>query len=259
MLQEVVKFFINPMLQFFVVLIILFQKRLLRRDVIFFISFSYLISAPITGIIFQHFWKINDSYREDNIYKAAVVLAGGVEHRWYAKDKHNSFTISADEYFIFNPAAERFFSGIEFVKSGKIKKMYYGNYVTESLEGTFDTSILVKKFAMKSGITENQFIIYGEKVKNTLDEAKYFKKVKSNSINDDFLLITSQSHMRRAAALFKKQGVKIDTYSVQKRIPLLRDIFNIKNYIPSIRGLNFTKNGYYEFFGFLGYFFMGKI
>ncbi len=259
MLQEVVKFFINPVLQVFAVFFILFRKSIYRKEVIFFISFSYLISVPITGIIFQHFWKINDSYKKNKIYDGAVVLTGGVEHRWYAKGKQNSSTKRKDDYFIFTPAAERFFTGIQFIKSGKIKKLYYGNYVTESPNGQFDTSILVKRFAMKNGITENQFIIFGEKVKNTLDEAKSFSQLKNKSFTNNFLLITSQSHMRRAAALFKKAGVEIDTYSVQKRIPLLRDVLNIKNYIPSVRGLNFSKSGYYEFFGFLGYFFMGKL
>ena len=259
MLQEIVKFFINPVLQVFVVFFILFQKRLFQKDIIYFISFLYLTSIPITGIIFQNFWKVSDSYKNNIIYDAAVILAGGVDHRWYVKDNQEDFIINEDKYFIFNSAAERFFTGIEFVKSGKIKKIYYGNYVTESLKGPFDTSLIVKRFAMKNGIAENQFVIYGEKVKNTLDEAKHFSHIKNKSFNDNILLITSQSHMRRASSLFKKQGMEVDTYSVQKRIPLKTDIINMKNYIPSIRGFNSTKNGYYEFFGFLGYFIMGKL
>ena len=257
MLQEIVKFFINPMLQIFVVFLIFFRKRLLQREIVIFISFLYLISIP--GIIFQNFWKVSDSYKKNILYDAAVNLAGGVDHRWYAINNKENSIINEDKYFVFNSAAERFFSGIEFVKSGKIKKIYYGNYVTESPKGPFDTSLIVKRFAMKNGIDENQFIIYGEKVKNTLDEAKHFKQINKNSFIENILLITSQSHMRRASSLFKKQGLDVDTYSVQKRIPLKTDILNMKNYIPSIRGLNSTKNGYYEFFGFLGYFIMGKL
>ena len=236
MLQEVVKFFIDPVIQFFIVLFIVFQKKCFRKDLVFFISFLYLSSVPITGIIFQNFWKVHDSYKKNNRYKAAIILAGGVDQRWYAKGKQKNFTIDEYEYFIFNPVAERFLTGIEFLKSGKIKKIYYGNYITKSPKGLFDTSLLVKKFAMKNGITDNQFVIYGENVRNTLDEAKYFKQSTSKYSADKFLLITSQSHMRRAAALFKRQGLEVDTYSVQKRIPLKTDMMNVKNYIPSIRG-----------------------
>ena len=259
MLQEVVKFFIDPVIQFFLLFLFIFQKRYFHKYILYFIFFSYILSIPITGIIFQNFWKVSDSYKNNTIYDAAVILAGGVDHRWYAKDNQEDSRINEDKYFIFNSAAERFFTGIEFVKSGKIKKIYYGNYVTESHKGPFDTSLIVKRFAMKNGIAENQFVIYGEKVKNTLDEAKHFTHVKNKSFIDNILLITSQSHMRRASSLFKKQGLEVDTYSVQKRIPLKTDIINMKNYIPSIRGLNSTKNGYYEFFGFLGYFILGKL
>ena len=86
--------------------------------------------------------------------------------------------------FIFNAAAERFLTGIELALSGNIKLLYYGNYVRKSPRGSFDTSIIVKNFAKKKGLSEDRFIIYGDEVKNTLDEAEYFKSILNKSIKN---------------------------------------------------------------------------
>jgi len=46
----------------------------------------------------------------------------------------------------------------------------------------------------------------------------------------------------------------IFTYGILKK-----EIFKLNNFIPSIRGLNFSKRSFYELFGFVGYFLLGKI
>ena len=259
MLQEAVKFFIDPVVQIFIVGFILLRGKIFNKTVVYLIIFFFLVSIPITGILFKHLWKVKDSFQDNKIYDKAVVLSGGVDHRWYPQEKQRKKELDQEEYFIFNATAERFLTGIELALSGNIKSLYYGNYVRKSPKGSFDTSIIVKNFAKKKGLSQDRFIIYGDEVKNTLDEAEYFKSILNKSIKNKILLITSQSHMRRAVALFEKQGIDLDCYSVQKRIPLVRDLLDINNYIPGVRGLNFTKSAYYEFFGFLGYLFLGKL
>ena len=65
--------------------------------------------------------------------------------------------------------------------------------------------------------------------------------------------------MRRAYGLFKGKNIDVDIYSVQKQKSFFQEIFQIKNLVPSISGLNSTQNSYYELLGFIGYLLLGDI
>ncbi len=260
MLQEIVKFFINPVLQFSIFILFFIKQKKPGKVLIGFISYFYLVSIPITGIIFYTLWSVEDTYDEEKIYDCAVILTGGVNSQWYLKRLMNKTSnLQSQNYFMFNNAAERFFKGIDLVLLGKVRKIYYGNFIPKSDLGSFDTSELVKRFAIQNGVQKNEFVIYGNEVKNTLDEATQFKSSNKDIKLNSILLITSQSHMRRANGLFKKQGTHADLLSVQKPQPLKREIFKLNNFIPSIRGLNSSKRSFYELFGFIGYFLLGKL
>ena len=260
MLQEIVKFFINPVLQFSILILFLIKQKNPGKVIVGFIFYFYLLSIPITGILFYTIWSVEDTYDEEKIYDCAVILTGGVDSQWYLKRSLNKTSnFQSQNYFMFNHAAERFFKGIDLVVLGKVKKIYYGNFKPKSELGSFDTSELVKRFAFQNGVQKNQFIIYGNEVKNTLDEATQFQIYTEQTQLNNILLITSQSHMRRANGLFMKQGIHADLLSVQNSEPLKKEIFKLNNFIPSIRGLNFSKRSFYELFGFVGYFLLGKI
>ena len=260
MLQELVKFFINPVLQiFFVIIIFIFQKRI-GKFFTGFVLYFYFVSIPLTGIVFHHLWKLDDSFKEEKNYDFAVVLAGGVDPMWFPKDEGSKNSpIDIKDFYTFNAAAERFFKAIELVNSGKVGKIFYGNYTVISNRGEVNTAKIVERFAIQNGVNEDQFIRYGENIINTRDEAKNLASHFQNNSNKNILLITSESHMRRAVALFENQQFQLEFYSVQKRIPLFKSLLILKNYIPSIRGLRNTKNSYYELLGFLGYYFIGEI
>ena len=260
MLQEIVKFFINPVLQFSIFILFFIKQKNPGKVFIGFIFYFYLLSIPITGILFYTVWIVEDTYDEEKIYDCAVILTGGVDSQWYLKRLMNKTSnLQYQNYFMFNNAAERFFKGIDLVLLGKVRKIYYGNFIPKSDLGSFDTSELVKRFALQNGVQKNQFVIYGNEVKNTLDEATQFKTSNKDIKLNNILLITSQSHMRRANGLFKKQGTDADLLSVQKAQAFNKEIFKLNNFIPSIRGLSSSKRSFYELFGFLGYFLLGKL
>ena len=260
MLQEIVKFFINPVLQISIFILFFIKRKKTGKVFIGFIIYFYLLSIPITGILFFTIWSVEDSYDEEKYYDCAVILTGGVNSQWYLKRSVNKTSnFQSQDYFMFNNAAERFFKGIDLVILGKVKKIYYGNFIPKSDLDSFDTSELVKRFALQNGVQKNQFVIYGNEVENTLDEATQFRIYAKDKQLNKILLITSQSHMRRANGLFMKQGTHADLLSVQKTQPLKREIFKLNNFIPSIRGLSSSKRSFYELFGFVGYLFLGKL
>jgi uncharacterized SAM-binding protein YcdF (DUF218 family) len=65
--------------------------------------------------------------------------------------------------------------------------------------------------------------------------------------------------MRRAAALFRKQGLSPDLYSVVRTPSVLVKLKKLKNYVPSPTGLKSSMGCLYEMVGYLGYFIKGDI
>ena len=113
MLQELVKFFINPVLQIFFVMLIYILKKRPEKYFIGFVLYFYFVSIPLTGIVFHHLWKLDDSFKEEENYDYAVVLAGGVDPMWFPEEQGSkSSLIDIKDFYIFNAAAERFFKAM---------------------------------------------------------------------------------------------------------------------------------------------------
>ena len=256
---------INPLLVLFAGLLWLMIKLKGQRKLVIAITlYLYLVSIPITGALFWSGWKTENTFKPEKVYDGVVVLTGGVDYNWYIDERvYRKLLFEPEQYFGFTRHAERIYAGIEFVKSGQVKLFLYGKCIprvfTEDRYESFNTSELVKKFALQHGVPEEKFIIYGQGVERTLDEAMQLKSFAENNSIQDILLVTSESHMRRAAALFRNQGLSPDLYSVLRTPSVLVTLTKLKNYVPSPKGLNSTMGCLYELVGYLGYFIMGDI
>ena len=226
--------------------------------------YLYLVSIPITGALFWSGWKTENTLKPEKVYDGVVVLTGGVDYNLYINERVNRKSLyDPEQYFRFNRHAERIYAGIEFVKSGQAKLFLYGKWVPRILiqdrYESFNTSELVKKFALQNGVPEKKFVIYGQGVNRTLDEAMQLKSFTEENSIHDLLLVTSESHMRRAAALFRNQGLFPDLYSVLRTPSIQATLTKLKNYVPSPKGLKSTMGCLYELVGYLGYFIMGDV
>jgi uncharacterized SAM-binding protein YcdF (DUF218 family) len=226
--------------------------------------YLYLVSIPITGALFWSGWKTKNTLKPEKVYDGIVVLTGGVDYNLYINERVNRKSLyDPEQYFRFNRHAERIYAGIEFVISGQAKLFLYGKWVPRILiqdrYESFNTSELVKKFALQNGVPEEKFVIYGQGVNRTLDEAKQLKSFAEENSIHDLLLVTSESHMRRAAALFRNQGLFPDLYSVLRTPSIQATLTKLKNYVPSPKGLKSTMGCLYELVGYLGYFIMGDV
>ncbi len=181
-------------------------------------------------------------------YDAVVVLAGFTPYKWYIK---NSYTENKDiDYFLFTEDVDRILWGIEFVKSGHAHMLLFGDWRIEP----FSEADIVFKFAIQQGLKPEQIKIYG-KIKRTVDEAKNVKIYVDKHSVGKLLLITSESHMRRALAMFNKQGLVPDTYSVNKN----DNQVSLRYFIPSALGVVKSKSCLYELVGYLGYYIKGEL
>ena len=260
-LQDIAKFLINPFLYLFFSLVLLLTIKKSNRLLIIIITvYFYIISIPLTGNLFSNIWKIDDTYDSSVNYDAVVVLGGIVDYQWYINEKvYKRLLYNPNNYYRFNSAADRILAGIGFVKSGHARMFLYGDivqdiYVLDRLE-SFNTGNLVKEFVIKQGIAEEKIKLYGKNIKRTLDEANGLKDFIKNNPMEKLLVITTESHMRRAFAMFNNKGLSPDIFSVHKTTLKLK----WKYFIPSPHGAGYTMGCLYELIGFIGYFIRGDI
>lgn len=97
------------------------------------------------------------------------------------------------------------------------------------------------QLAIQLGVNPNDIILF-ENAKDTAEEAVQSKKIAGN---EKVILVTSASHMPRAAALFKNAGVNVITaptdFQVKKRDTLWQ--------FPSAEGLMRSEAAFHEYLG----------
>ena len=263
-LQTIAKFFINPLIYIYIVFaVILLTSSLKLKFKFYAILFLYLISIESTSNILLNLWSVKDNKKEIK-YDSIVVLAGGIDSRWHIKKQvANDLNINYDRYFKFNGAEERIFTAIEIVRGGGADNILYSKWIPSlSLDDKlydFNSSRKMKEFSNMMGLQKKEFIIYGNKIKRTVDEVRELKLYLKRNPTEKILLITSQSHMRRALSLFRNENIYLDHYSVSKVDLIEGTISNVKSFLPNIKGLTNIQKFLYEFIGYIGYFFIGKI
>jgi uncharacterized SAM-binding protein YcdF (DUF218 family) len=247
-IQDIAKFLINPLLYVLggLILLMFLKKHRLKLTLLLGIYF-YFISITFTGQAFSKLWKVNDTFNPDIMYDAVVVTVGVTDPRWYINRK--DFQYIPNEFFSTIEDSDRIFAGIYFVKSGHAKLLLFGEW----LHDPYNEAKVVKKLAYGMGLKENQIHIYGW-VKRTLNEAEGVKLYAEKHPIKKILLVTSQSHMRRALAMFRKQGLNPDVFSAKKESAITWESF-----ISDVDGIVKTQEYLYEVIGYIGYYLKGNL
>src|ERR1035437_1363391 len=111
--------------------------------------------------------------------------------------------------FSIGPSEERILAVAELVRLGKAKTLVLGGS-TQSIPGKpgVPTMSLVQNWLAASGLATARVTHLGI-CANTHDKALQFRKLKEAEGWQKVLLVTSALHMRRAEAVFRKQGVDV--------------------------------------------------
>jgi uncharacterized SAM-binding protein YcdF (DUF218 family) len=256
-IQDIAKFLINPLIYGLlgIILLIFIKKHRLKLTLLLIVYF-YLISITFTGNIFSKVWKINDTFKPKIIYDAVIVLAGVSDADWHLD--RDGLPFIPHDFFVANKSIDRLLAGIYFVKSRNAKLLLIGDWVSgkykQGMYKTYDEGIFVKKLVTEMGLRENQIQIYG-KIKRTLDEAEGVKKYITSHQVGNFLLVTSELHMRRALAMFKKLRLNPDTFSVCKEDMEI----TWESFIPQVKGIIKTEDCLFAFVAYIGYYLRGNL
>ena len=225
-----------------IILLIIFGIAFRRWRMIILSCFVLLASAlPMTAqLIWQGLEQQHPPKAMDRLgsYDAVVVLSGMLSGFKYKGIFRSEW---ADP--------DRFFAGIEVLKSGKSSTLIFtrgllpwGNLPAE---GEF-----LKIKAIEMGVNKTQ-IILSDTVSNTAEEALAVKELMDENGINKILLITSSFHMPRAKLLFDRQGIISDTFPVDFKA--IGREFTWLSFLPSAGGFALTSGGIREYIGRLYY------
>ena len=226
-----------------VILLIILGVAFRRWKMIILSCFVLLGSAlPVTGHLIwlgleqQHPPKSLDRLGS---YDAVVVLSGGMLSGFKYKGTFRSEWADPD----------RFFAGIEVLKSGKASTLIFtrGSLPWRNLPAEGE---LLKIKAIEVGLDVTQ-IILSDTVSNTAEEALVVKELMEENGINKILLITSSFHMPSAKLLFDRQGIDSDTFPVDFKATGRG--FNWLSFLPSAGGFGLTSGGIREYIGRLYY------
>ncbi|MBI3501259.1 MAG: YdcF family protein [Bacteroidetes bacterium] len=214
--SKIFSFLITPAIWIFLLLVyaLLCKDKIRRRSLIWALSLFYVFSNSFLLEEVNRCWEIPaTSYKDLKTYDAGIVLGGMLD-----------YDIELDRIQFYR-GADRLFQAIELYKTGAIKKILFTGGSGSIEFANIKEGMFVRRYLLTLGIPDKDIWIENESrntrenavfTKNLLDEKEYSR--------GKFLLITSGRHMRRAMACFRKVGIDVFPYSVD------RDASSVRRY-----------------------------
>jgi uncharacterized SAM-binding protein YcdF (DUF218 family) len=179
-------------------------------------------------------------------YDAGIVLGG---------------MIAYDPTFIrpqFDRAVDRLMQAVTLYKDGKIRKIFISGGSGSILEKNVLEGYILKDYLIKIGIPDTSILVEGHS-KNTRENALFSKPIlDSLNKNGRYLLITSAFHMPRAMKCFKKVGINVTPYSVDRYSGPRKFIFD-HVFIPATGAMDGWNVLFHEWLGLIAYKIAGYI
>lgn len=203
LLSKILSFLIDPLFWVVVFLLASFlhkRKYLRRRFLTFGLLFLILFSNPFIYKFINDLWSVKYIVPKEK-YDYGILLGGMLDIE------------STPENILFLKNNDRLLNTIELFSKKRIKKILISG-ASGSLTSKLKEAEILKKYLIKIGIPDS--CVFSENSsKNTYENAVYCDKKltqihKSKVIN--CLIITSDYHMRRSLACFKKTNLHADPY-----------------------------------------------
>ncbi|MDD5571115.1 MAG: YdcF family protein [Bacteroidales bacterium] len=197
----------------------------------------------------MHWWEY-PAMNQNKItqpYDVGIVLSGGMAVNDPEMSRIN-----------FRSSTDRFLQALNLYKSKKIKKIMLVGGDARLFKNDEKESELLKKYMVLIGISDTD-IIAETQSQNTYQNAIYSKKILLEKFpKGKYLLITSGYHIKRAKACFKKAGINVVPYSVDRRAGKTKHDFDFL-FIPSVETLCSWNGLFHEWLGYFSYLIMGYI
>ena len=153
-----------------------------------------------------------------------------------------------------NGSAERLVESVMIIRKFEKAKVIFSGGSGIVNRSDLGHSQVAKLFYKKMGVDINK-IFFEDKSRNTHENIIYSKKIAKPKKNENWLLITSAFHMKRALLIAEKNNWKLIPYAV--------DFKNIKEFkltpnLNLLSNLNSFQSGLHEWLGLVSYYLMGR-
>lgn len=158
----------------------------------------------------------------------------------------------------FSRAVDRLMQAITLYKDGKIRKIFISGGSGSILEKNVLEASILRDYLLKLGIPDSSIIVEPHS-KNTRENALFSKPLlDSLNKNGRYLLITSAMHMPRALRCFKKVGINVTPFSVDRYSGPRKFVFD-HVFIPATGAMDGWNVLLHEWLGFIAYKISGYI
>ena len=236
----------DPLSYILVFILLSWRFRILRKYWLLVVLYLVLMATPIVHMGIAGLWAVPDKVDARVKYDAAVLLLGVTDYGW-----HLDYTPNGRMgYCNLNQNANRVGYVLRLFQEGRISRLLLG----KNMIGEFDETACVIDLLQQQGIDSDRIVVIGE-VKQTSDEINSIKRFLDRSQSIRVLMVTSSSHMRRALAFAREEGLSVDHYATSRVVSKGR----IKEFIPGSKWLVKNRSLFYEMLVYLSYKLSGKL
>jgi uncharacterized SAM-binding protein YcdF (DUF218 family) len=222
------------------------KKRFLLSAIIMFLFFTNSVIVDEAIRFWEMPMKKNSELQK---YDVGIVLGGGMVNidRMY------------DNRLIFQSSTDRILQALDLYETGTIDKILISSGSGSIVFKDMLEASLLRNYLLKIKVPDSAIIIDSTS-KNTFENAVNSVKIlKEKYPNGKFLLITSSTHIRRAQACFKKQGLKFDIYPTNKIVSDVRRWDLSYLFVPNIECFSYWEKLIHELIGYFSYKIMGYV
>lgn len=173
--------------------------------------------------------------------EAIVVLGGGI-------NGESRFGLGGD----FNQAADRLWRGAALYRAQKAPLVVLSGGTT--LAGSRPESVMMAQKWSSLGLPAAPLIQEPDS-RTTRENAQYTRALLQGRGIDHILLVTSASHMRRAAAAFTSQGFFVTAVATDHQTPAI--IGPVPGWLPTVERLSRSTRAIHEWVGYRVYTWLG--
>ena len=200
----------------------------------------WVISTPLmlNGLLSLWEYPMGSRAQLEGNYDAAVVLGG-----------LSAPELSDKTYVEFSNRVERIQVPLELYKEGRVGKILITSGSGSLFSQEDRESDSLGDFSLRWGVRPEDLLLERES-RNTYENALYSGKILDFKKIHNFLLVTSAFHMKRSAAIFKKQGFTFTPYAVDTMKDPSPFPFNI---LPNPNSLGDFQTLVKEIMGYISY------
>ena len=197
-LSKVLSFLVDPF--FWIIIMFLISifhyKKYLRKSFLFIgVSLILIFSNSFIYNYVNDLWSIRESDKKEH-FEMGILLGGMIS------------LSSSEDNIQFSNHNDRLLNTLDLFHSKKIDKILITG-AAGSLTSKLQESQILKNYLNKVGVPDSCILIEG-KSNNTYENAIYSEKILNNyPAGNSYLIITSDYHMRRSMACFKKTNLNV--------------------------------------------------